>query len=168
MVYASSWWTVEAAKKFNILKTDGGATERAVWMHLSDRRTELYREVRRMYHGESPELEEAWGVKGPFWARHYIFWAGSCPLCVIYEVFSPKLEQYLGGCEAGSGIPAVGGDGVVAAATAPPQFVVSPPNEKIMCRASSRREGEREKEMDVNASDEIAGLERGGGGSAAE
>ena len=74
-------------------------------MHLSDRRTELYREVRRMYHDESPELEKAWGVKGPFWARHYIFWAGSCPLCVIYEVFSPELEQYLGGCEAGSKIP---------------------------------------------------------------
>jgi hypothetical protein len=57
--------------------------------------------------GESPELEKAWGVKGPFWARHYIFWAGSCPLCVIYEVFSPKLEQYLGGCEAGSDAPGV-------------------------------------------------------------
>lgn len=102
LVYASSWWTIEAAKKFNILKSDGGATERAVWMHLSDKRTELYREIRRMYLGESPELEAAWGVKGPFWARHYIFWAGSCPLCVIYEVFSPKLEQYLGGCEGGS------------------------------------------------------------------
>ena len=65
-----------------------------------------------MYHGDSPELEKAWGVKGPFWARHYIFWVGSCPLCVIYEVFSPRLEKYLGGCEAGSGTPGTDGDGV--------------------------------------------------------
>ena len=65
LVYASSWWTVEAARKFGILKTDGGATERAVWMHLSDARTELYREVRRVYRGESTELERAWGVPDP-------------------------------------------------------------------------------------------------------
>lgn len=100
LVYASSWWTVEAARKFGILKTDGGATERAVWMHLSDARTELYREVRRVYRGASPELERAWGVPGPFWARHYVFWAGECPLCVIYEVFSPRLERFLGECDA--------------------------------------------------------------------
>ena len=72
---------------------DGGATERAVWMHLSERRTELFREVKRMYHGHSPVLEDAWALSGPFWGRHYVFWAGEVPLCVIYEVFSPALER---------------------------------------------------------------------------
>ena len=59
-----------------ILELDGGATERAVWMHLSERRTELFREVKRMYHGHSPVLEDAWALSGPFWGRHYVFWAG--------------------------------------------------------------------------------------------
>lgn len=108
LVYASSWWTVEAARKFGVLKTDGGATERAVWMHLSDARTELYREVRRVYRGESPELERAWGVPGPFWARHYVFWAGEHPLCVIYEVFSPRLERFLGECDAADAVANAG------------------------------------------------------------
>ena len=76
-----------------ILELDGGATERAVWMHLSERRTELFREVKRMYHGHSPVLEDAWALSGPFWGRHYVFWAGEVPLCVIYEVFSPALER---------------------------------------------------------------------------
>ena len=40
---------------------------------------------------------------GPFWARHYIFWAGEQPLCVIYEVFSPELERFLGARTAGTG-----------------------------------------------------------------
>ena len=76
-----------------ILELDGGATERAVWMHLSERRTELFREVKRMYHGHSPVLEDAWALSGPFWGRHYVFWAGEVPLCVIYEVFSPALGR---------------------------------------------------------------------------
>lgn len=37
------------------------------------------------------------GAKGPFWGRQYVFfWKGGMPLTVIYEVFSPKLERYLG------------------------------------------------------------------------
>lgn len=100
LVYASSWWTPHAAERFGILRPDGAATERAVWMHLSERRTELFREVRRLYRGASPALEEAWGLRGPFWGRHYVFWAGAVPLCVIFEVFSPRLGGFLGGCEA--------------------------------------------------------------------
>ena len=29
-----------------------------------------------MYHGHSPVLEDAWALSGPFWGRHYVFWAG--------------------------------------------------------------------------------------------
>ena len=108
LVYASSWWTPEAAERFGILRPDGAATERAVWMHLSERRTELFREVRRLYRGASPALEEAWGEDGPFWGRHYVFWAGEVPLCVIYEVFSPRLGGFLGGCEADGEVVAEG------------------------------------------------------------
>jgi hypothetical protein len=40
------------------------------------------------------------GVHGPFWGRQYVFyWDGGKPLTAIYEVFSPKLEQYLGKIE---------------------------------------------------------------------
>ena len=104
LVYASSWWTEEAATAYGIVdQTTGGATSRPVWSHLSDAKTELYREVRRVYLGSAPALEAAWNVRGPFWARHYIFWAGAQPLCVIYEVFSPELEKFLGARTAGTG-----------------------------------------------------------------
>ena len=36
------------------------------------------------------------GVDGPFWGRQYVFWHGGKPLTVIYEVFSPRLQEYLG------------------------------------------------------------------------
>jgi chorismate--pyruvate lyase len=104
LVYASSWWTEEAAIAYGIVDADTGfATSRPVWFHLSDKKTELYREVRRVYLGNAPKLEAAWNVRGPFWARHYIFWAGDKPLCVIYEVFSPELERFLGARTAGTG-----------------------------------------------------------------
>ncbi len=49
-----------------------------------------------VYRGTSPELEAAFGHKGPFWGRHYFFWREGAPLTLIYEVFSPQLEAYLG------------------------------------------------------------------------
>jgi len=96
LVYASSWWTEEAATAYGILTPSGGATTAPVWNHLRAGKTELYRDVKRVYLGSSAVLEQAWGTAGPFWARHYIFWAGNAPLCVIYEVFSPSLERFLG------------------------------------------------------------------------
>ena len=104
LVYASSWWTESAATAYGIVDgSTGAASDRPVWNHLSDAKTELYREVRRVYLGNAPALEKAWGVRGPFWARHYIFWSGAQPLCVIYEVFSPELERFLGARTAGTG-----------------------------------------------------------------
>jgi hypothetical protein len=44
-----NWFQSLLSKWVNLCRY---ATERAVWMHLSDKRTELYREVRRMYHGK--------------------------------------------------------------------------------------------------------------------
>lgn len=33
---------------------------------------------------------------GPFWGRQYLFWRDGRPLTLIYEVFSPALEEFLG------------------------------------------------------------------------
>ncbi|KAG2486665.1 hypothetical protein HYH03_014720 [Edaphochlamys debaryana] len=45
---------------------------------------------------EGPDLETLLGCPGPFWGRWYIFWSGGKPLTLIYEVFSPRLAEYLG------------------------------------------------------------------------
>lgn len=36
------------------------------------------------------------GQEGPFWGRSYVFWHDGRPLTIIYEVFSPRLQDYLG------------------------------------------------------------------------
>jgi len=36
------------------------------------------------------------GRSGPFWARHYLFYHNGRPLTLIYEVFSPNLDEWLG------------------------------------------------------------------------
>jgi chorismate lyase len=56
----------------------------------------LYRDVQGIYSGDSPALATAFGESGPFWGRHYLFWHHGQPLTLIYEVFSPYLQQYLG------------------------------------------------------------------------
>jgi chorismate lyase len=63
---------------------------------LAKLRTELYRDVQGIYYGNSPVLAEAFGEQGPLWGRHYVFWHHGQPLTLIYEVFSPYLQQYLG------------------------------------------------------------------------
>ena len=65
-------------------------------VNLASTRTEVYRNILAVYMGHSKELEEAFGCKGPFWGRHYIFWHGDQPMTLIYEVFNPKLSEYLG------------------------------------------------------------------------
>ncbi len=66
------------------------------WKSYIDLHTELYRDVQGIYYGESKALEEDFGEKGPFWGRHYLFWRARKPLTLIYEVFSPYLQKYLG------------------------------------------------------------------------
>ena len=53
-------------------------------------------QVHYVYHGHCPELESLLGCAGPFWGRQYFFWHDGRPLTLIYEVFSPRLQQYLG------------------------------------------------------------------------
>jgi len=90
LAYATSWWDAnhvdECLQNRNI----------PIWASLSRLRSELYRDIQGIYHGHSEALESAFGEKGPFWGRHYLFWHHGQPLTLIYEVFSPYLRKYLG------------------------------------------------------------------------
>jgi len=89
-VYAASWWCSRTVDKY--LKD----RNEPIWTSLSTSRTELYREVKRLYRGNNPDLQREFQEPGPFWGRHYTFYHQDKPLTVIYEVFSPALERYLG------------------------------------------------------------------------
>lgn len=90
LAYATSWW--EASHVDEYLQN----RSLPIWASLAQLRTELYRDVQVIYYGHSPALEEAFGQKGPFWGRHYLFWHHKQPFTLIYEVFSPYLTKYLG------------------------------------------------------------------------
>ncbi|MBW4577637.1 MAG: chorismate lyase [Aphanothece sp. CMT-3BRIN-NPC111] len=90
LAYATSWW--EASHVDEYLQN----RSLPIWASLAQLRTELYRDVQGIYYGHSPALEEAFGEKGPFWGRHYLFWHHKQPFTLIYEVFSPYLTKYLG------------------------------------------------------------------------
>jgi len=88
-VYAASWWNKDEVECY--LKDQ----EKPIWVSLCEGRTEMYREIKRCYYGNSPKLQRVFENTGPFWARHYIFWHGGKPLTIVYEVFSPSLGEYL-------------------------------------------------------------------------
>ena len=89
-VYAVSFWRKDAVDEY--LKDK----QLPIWASLSAERRELYREIVDVQLGFSVELQEAFGCDGPLWARTYVFWHDSKPLTIIYEVFSNKLDRYLG------------------------------------------------------------------------
>jgi chorismate lyase len=90
LAYATSWW--EASHVDDYLQN----RSLPIWASLARLRTELYRDVRGLHYGHSAPLELAFGQRGPFWGRHYLFWHHGRPLTLIYEVFSPYLTRYLG------------------------------------------------------------------------
>jgi chorismate lyase len=96
LAYATSWW--EASHVDEYLQN----RSLPIWASLARLRTELYRDVQGVYYGHSAELEQAFGQSGPFWGRHYLFWHHGQPLTLIYEVFSPYLEKYLGAATTGA------------------------------------------------------------------
>jgi chorismate lyase len=93
LAYATSWWEARHVDEYLENKS------LPIWASLAKLRTELYRDVQGIYCGESPALAQAFGETGPFWGRHYLFWHHGKPLTLIYEVFSPYLQQYLGKIE---------------------------------------------------------------------
>ena len=90
LAYATSWW--EASHVDEYLQN----RSLPIWASLARLRTELYRDVQGVYYGHSTVLEAAFEQTGPFWGRHYLFWHHGQPLTLIYEVFSPYLQRYLG------------------------------------------------------------------------
>jgi chorismate lyase len=90
LAYATSWW--EASHVDEYLQN----RSLPIWASLARLRTELYRDVQGIHYGHSMPLELAFGQRGPFWGRHYLFWHHGRPLTLIYEVFSPYLAKYLG------------------------------------------------------------------------
>jgi chorismate lyase len=90
LAYATSWWEARHVDEYLENKS------LPIWASLAKLRTELYRDVQGIYYGESPALAQAFGEIGPFWGRHYLFWHHGQPLTLIYEVFSPYLQRYLG------------------------------------------------------------------------
>lgn len=90
LAYATSWW--EASHVDDYLQN----RKLPIWASLARLRTELYRDIQGIYQGHAPALEKAFGQRGPFWGRHYLFWHRGRPLTLIYEVFSPYLTRYLG------------------------------------------------------------------------
>lgn len=90
LAYATSWW--EASHVDEYLQN----RSLPIWASLSRLRTELYRDVQGVEFGHSTPLELAFGQRGPFWGRYYLFWHHGRPITLIYEVFSPYLTKYLG------------------------------------------------------------------------
>lgn len=90
LAYATSWW--EASHVDEYLQN----RSLPIWANLTRLRTELYRDVQGIFYGHSKPLEVAFGQRGPFWGRYYLFWHNGSPLTLIYEVFSPYLTRYLG------------------------------------------------------------------------
>ncbi|AFZ37328.1 chorismate lyase [Stanieria cyanosphaera PCC 7437] len=90
LAYAASWWDANHVDEYLQNRS------LPIWESLSRLHTELYRDVQGIYYGHCRALELAFGEKGPFWGRHYLFWHDRKPLTLIYEVFSPYLSKYLG------------------------------------------------------------------------
>lgn len=114
LVYAASWWNAADAAATLDGETPAPSSsssrspssspvssrrEQPVWTSLASSRTELFREIRSVYLGGCPALERDLGAEPgqELWGRHYLFWNGGKPLTVIYEVFSPRLGEWLGG-----------------------------------------------------------------------
>lgn len=90
LAYATSWWPVQDVDRSLENPLIG------IWTSLSTKHTEFYRDLKGLYQGTNTELVQAFDHPGPFWGRHYLLWRDGAPFTLIYEVFSPAAEKYLG------------------------------------------------------------------------
>lgn len=90
LAWAESWWNQQQADA-HLQQRD-----QPIWRSLTSNRAELFREVDGVGQVQAGWLNERFGQPGPFWSRHYRFFRGGQPLTVIREVFSPRLERWLG------------------------------------------------------------------------
>ena len=92
--WAESWWNQREAE------AQLQRREQPIWRSLTEGRAELFREVDGLALVEAPWLQRRFGHEGPFWSRHYRFFRQGRELTVIREVFSPRLQTWLGPAEA--------------------------------------------------------------------
>ncbi len=90
LAWAESWWNQLEAEQHLQNK------HQPIWKSLTQGRSELFREVDGLALVTASWLEEGFKMPGPFWSRHYRFFRHERELTVIREVFSPKLETWLG------------------------------------------------------------------------
>jgi len=90
LAWAESWWNQAEAEASLTKKHE------PIWRNLTEGKHELFREVDGLALVTSEWLESKFQSQGPFWSRHYRFFREQKELTVIREVFSPKLEQWLG------------------------------------------------------------------------
>ena len=90
LAWAESWWNYQEAEKH--LQNQN----QPIWKSLTQGRSELFREVDGLALVNANWLKLEFQEEGPFWSRHYRFFREQKELTVIREVFSPKLEKWLG------------------------------------------------------------------------
>ena len=93
LAWAESWWNQAEAERHLQQRSQ------PIWRSLTAKRAELYREVDGLAKVLAPKLAERFGCAGPYWSRHYRFFRNGRELTVIREVFSPRLQQWLGPAE---------------------------------------------------------------------
>ncbi len=114
MGYACSWWNEGVARDFLPTPSVGAPIGDTV----VGARHEIHRELLSVGHARGhPGLEEGMGLpaahtpgralgeaggaggdwgSNELWGRWYVMWKGKQVLCLIHEVFSPRLEELLG------------------------------------------------------------------------
>ena len=93
LAWAESWWNQGQAERHLQQRSQ------PIWRSLTADRAELYREVDGLALVRASWLEGGFGCPGPYWSRHYRFFRGGRELTVIREVFSPRLQTWLGPAE---------------------------------------------------------------------
>tara|TARA_Y100001978_G_C23473439_1_gene328066 strand:+ start:76 stop:660 length:585 start_codon:yes stop_codon:yes gene_type:complete len=90
LAWAESWWNNQEAERHLQNRNQ------PIWKSLTQGRSELFREVDGLALVDANWLKLEFKEDGPFWSRHYRFFRNQKELTVIREVFSPKIEKWLG------------------------------------------------------------------------
>lgn len=88
LILASSWWTIEE------YETIYKYPSQAIGAFFIQSELDIYRDIHEIFLGYSLELEQLFASKGPFWGRYYTLFHKGKPLSIIYEIFSPSLENF--------------------------------------------------------------------------
>nr|NP_053990.1 Ycf21 [Porphyra purpurea]P51380.1 RecName: Full=Uncharacterized protein ycf21 [Porphyra purpurea]AAC08266.1 hypothetical chloroplast ORF 21 [Porphyra purpurea] len=88
LIFASSWWNIKGYEKLYKYPSQ------AIGSFFIQSELDFYRDIHEIFLGYSFELEKLFSSKGPFWGRHYTLFYKGKPISIIYEIFSPLLENF--------------------------------------------------------------------------